>query len=92
MSLADIAKNLTTISSQSGTNDDRFLSYFYGICAQTCRKQQPRAIICSIGVEWLKPWQAAVKNSSSRDDRQDIWNALFMAALSEDIWEDVRFV
>lgn len=92
LSLADITKNLTTITSQSGLDDTRFLAYIYALCAETCRKQQPRSTVCSIGNDWLKPWQNAAKSFSRKNQRQDLWNALFLAALHEQLWEDVRFV
>ncbi|KAL6706881.1 hypothetical protein ACN47E_005024 [Coniothyrium glycines] len=86
----DIIKNINNICSQSGLNDTRFLSYLYRLCADTRRRTSASKVVWTVGIEWLKPWQNAVKAASRKSERQDLWNALFLAAVGEDQWEDVR--
>lgn len=89
----DVVIRLNEVCSQPGLSDPRLLSYLYKLCAEATRRTQSFGhSAITIGNEWLKPWQSAAKALNRKGDRLDLWNTLFLAAMREDLWEDVRFV
>ena len=71
-----------------------FLSYTYKLLAEASRRFDPRSALTlgSVGDRGLDAWQNAAKSLSSRNARLELWSELFVAAMRQDCWEDVRFV
>ncbi|KAF2265685.1 hypothetical protein CC78DRAFT_184270 [Lojkania enalia] len=88
-----ILDNLKSIiSHQPPINDRQLLTYTYELLAEATRRYDPSvACLTSIGTEGLKTWQNAAKTLQSRKARLDLWSELFICAMKEDCWEDVRY-
>ncbi len=84
---------LKQVSQGEGLTDSRLLSYLYRLSIEATRRGlSSPSNISSVGTELLKPWQTTVKAIERRNDRLQLWDALFNTAMREGCWEDVRFV
>lgn len=70
------------------------LSYMYkDILEATRRSASPDfQLLPSAGSDVIDSWQSAAKALTSRKARLELWSELFVCAMREDCWEDVRSV
>ncbi|KAF2474751.1 uncharacterized protein BDR25DRAFT_111755 [Lindgomyces ingoldianus] len=78
---------------QPPTTDPSLLSYIYFVILEATRIANiPNSSnLSSAGDAALKAWHSAAKSLHSRKARLDLWSKLFVTAMEEDCWEDVRW-
>ncbi|KAF2109051.1 N-acetyltransferase B complex non catalytic subunit-domain-containing protein [Lophiotrema nucula] len=77
---------------QPPMNDLALLTTHYSLLIDATRRSKLHvSYIASVGNECIQAWQNAAKTCRTPKDRFEVWNALFVAALREDCWEDVRY-
>ncbi|KAF2684778.1 hypothetical protein K458DRAFT_26708 [Lentithecium fluviatile CBS 122367] len=90
----DILNILTPFATrQPPITDLSLLSYSYKLLLEATRRHDFKTSLYlgTVGELGLKIWQNAAKMLSNRTARLELWSELFVAAMRQDCWEDVRF-
>jgi N-terminal acetyltransferase B complex non-catalytic subunit len=78
---------------QPPITDLPFLSYIYTLLTEAVRRLEADNAfrLVSVGNKGLEAWQNAAKTLSNRNFRMNLWSELFVTAMRQELWEDVRF-
>ncbi|PVI00260.1 hypothetical protein DM02DRAFT_593085 [Periconia macrospinosa] len=81
----------TLCQRQPPITDVPFLCFIYSKLSEALRRRNPHSVtLASVGELGLKAWQNAAKALPTHPQRLDLWSELFISAMQEDCWEDVR--
>ena len=83
----------TLCQRQPPITDPLLLCFIYNKLSEALRSNNsPSITLTSVGEIGLKAWQNAAKALPKQAERLNLWSELFISAMQEDFWEDVRIV
>ncbi|CAI6341606.1 unnamed protein product [Periconia digitata] len=80
----------TLCQRQPPITDVPLLCLIYSKLSEALRRRNSQPILASIGELGLKAWQNAAKALPTQAQRLSLWSELFISAMQEECWEDVR--